>query len=295
MALIFRATGGDMAAYADSSALNGEGGHSWGGYGIGQPGSGLTHFRVLCPKQLADSSGGNELITAVLALKEVIAERIGQAELGTLPPRATDLHLDAQVVLDGVAMDRVSRESRYLAAKLSMLREAVANGVITLTKIATAFNPADIFTKPLVGEALARARGLVLGHLPSAPKSLQAVGAGAATKPAALGVRVAGTKAKTGAVAWRKPKKGKAKKAAAAATRLKDWQAVATATGAKEAEVALAAAKAKASVARKASAKKAAFAAKAQKAGRAAKAKAKRAAPAAAAMATQSPLGSGWC
>jgi hypothetical protein len=169
MALTFRATGLDMAAYADSSALNGEGGHSWGGFGCGQPGSGLTHFRVLCPKQLADSSGGNELITAVLALKDVIAERIGKAELGTLPPRATDLHLDAQVVLDGVAMDRVSRESRYLAAKLSMLREAVANGVIRLVKIATALNPADIFTKPLVGAGLARARGIVLGHGPEEP------------------------------------------------------------------------------------------------------------------------------
>jgi hypothetical protein len=148
--------------------MNGEGGHSWGGFGIGQPGSGLTHVRVVSPKQLADSSGGNELITAVLALKEVIAERIGQAELGTLGPRPTNLHLDASVVLDGVAMDRVSRESRYLAAKLSMLRSASANGVINLAKIPTQENPADIFTKPLVGAALAHARGLVLGHAPAA-------------------------------------------------------------------------------------------------------------------------------
>jgi hypothetical protein len=267
-----------MAAYADSSALNGEGGHSWGGYGIGQPGSGLTHFRVLCPKQLADSSGGNELITAVLALKEVIAERIGQSELGTLPQRPTDLHLDAQVVLDGVAMDRVSRESRYLAAKLSMLREAVANGVIALTKIATAINPADIFTKPLVGAALERARGLVLGHLPVEPKASPA-----AVSVASKGVRVAGTKFKPGAGA------GKAKKAQAAAKRHKAWQAVAAAAVAKKAEAALAAAKAERSAARKAGAKKAAFAAKGKKAVRLASA------AWSAAMATPSPLGSGWC
>jgi hypothetical protein len=163
LALTFRGTGRDMAAYADSSALNAEGGRSWGGYGLGRQGSGLTHYRVLSPKQLADSSGGNELIIATMALKEVIAERISQAELGTLPDRATELHLDAQVVLDGVAMDRVSRESRYLAAKLSMLREAVANGVIQLEKIPTALNPADIFTKPLVGAGLKSARALVLG------------------------------------------------------------------------------------------------------------------------------------
>jgi hypothetical protein len=164
LALTFRRTGRDIAGYADSSALNGANGHSWGGYCLGQPGSGMTHYRVVSPKQLADSSGGNELITATLALKEIIAERIAAYELGNLPEAATDLHIDASVVLDGVAMDRVSRESRYLATKFSMVREAVADSIIILVKIATKLNPADIFTKALVGAALLRARALVLGH-----------------------------------------------------------------------------------------------------------------------------------
>ena len=64
----------------------------------------------------------------------------------------------------GVAMDRVTRESRYLATRLAMLRPAVADGIITLRKIGTKTNPADIFTKPLVGETLRRLRALGLGH-----------------------------------------------------------------------------------------------------------------------------------
>ena len=85
-------------------------------------------------------------------------------ELGLLQPgQATDLFMDASVVLSGVSMDRVSRESRYLATRLAMLRQAVADGVITLRKIDTHVNLADIFTKPLVGAALKRLRALVLG------------------------------------------------------------------------------------------------------------------------------------
>jgi len=175
LTLTFRRTGTEPAAFADSSALNGGEGHSWGGYCILRPGveqagghrsvgSGATHYRCISPKQLADSSGGNELIMATLALKDLVAERIAMAELGRLPDGPHDLHLDAQVVLDGVAMDRVSRESRYLATKLAMLRQAVVDGVIRLVKVATKFNPADIFTKALVGGALRVCRALVLGH-----------------------------------------------------------------------------------------------------------------------------------
>ena len=44
-------------------------------------------------------------------------------ELGLLTPgQATDLFMDASVVLSGVAMDRISLESRYLATRLAMLR-----------------------------------------------------------------------------------------------------------------------------------------------------------------------------
>ena len=164
LALTFRQTGQRLVGYADSSSMNAGNGRSWGGFGCGRPGSGLTHYRCLSPRHMADSSGGNELIVATLLLKELIGDRILAMELGLLQPRqATDLFMDASVVLSGVSMDRVSRESRYLATRLAMLRQAVADGVITLRKIDTHVNLADIFTKPLVGAALKRLRALVLG------------------------------------------------------------------------------------------------------------------------------------
>ena len=65
---------------------------------------------------MSDSSWGNELIVATLLLKELIGERVISAELGLLPRgEASTLFMDASAVLSGVAMDRVSRESRYLA------------------------------------------------------------------------------------------------------------------------------------------------------------------------------------
>ena len=79
--------------------------------------------------------------------------RIMNAEPGLLDTaEAMDLFMDAAVVLADLAMDRVSRESRYLTTRLAMLRQAVADGIITLRKIDTKTNPADIFTKPLFGE-----------------------------------------------------------------------------------------------------------------------------------------------
>jgi hypothetical protein len=131
------------------------------------------------------------------------------------------------VVLDGVAMDRVSRESRYLAAKLSMLRQAVANGVIKLTKIATELNPADIFTKPLVGEGLDRARRLVLGHPPSAtpkvvgdsgPRGKPKAKVGTAA-PKAEAVAIAAPKARAAALVVVKRKKVKVARLTTATTK----------------------------------------------------------------------------
>ena len=153
--------------YADSSAMNGGAGRSWGGFGFGLRGSGLTTYRCLSPRMMADSSGGSELIVATLLLKEIIGERIIAAELAGFPlVRGTELFMDATAVLSGVEMDRVSQESRYLATRLAMMRQAAADGVIILRKIATSDNPADIFTKPLVGAALRHVRDLALGLKP---------------------------------------------------------------------------------------------------------------------------------
>ena len=165
LALALRRTGRAAAMYSDSSSMDAGSGSSWGGFGWGQPGSGFTHYRCVSPRHLTDSSGGSELMVATLALKEAIGVRIMNAELGLLDTtKATDLFMDAAVVLAGVAMDRVTRESRYVATRLAMLRQAVADGIIALRKIDTKTNPADIFTKPLVGETLRRLRAMCLGH-----------------------------------------------------------------------------------------------------------------------------------
>ena len=104
-------------------------------------------------------------MVATVALKEAIGVRIMNAEPGLLGPgEATGLSMDAAVVLAGVAMDRVSHKSRYLATRLAMLRQAVADGVIILRKIDTSANPAGIFTKPLVGETSRLLRAMDLGH-----------------------------------------------------------------------------------------------------------------------------------
>jgi hypothetical protein len=103
-----------------------------------------------------------------LAVKEILAGLISARELGEESDQPHELHIDATVVISSVAMDRVSRESKYLAAKLAMIRGAVEDKKIVLTKVPTALNTADIFTKALVGAALRRCRALVLGHPPAA-------------------------------------------------------------------------------------------------------------------------------
>ena len=75
-----------------------------------------------------------------------------------------DVARSTENVMAGVAMDRATRESRYLPTPLAMLRPAVADGIIILRKTDTMTNPADIFTKPLVGETLRRLRAMCLGH-----------------------------------------------------------------------------------------------------------------------------------
>jgi hypothetical protein len=44
-----------------------------------------------------------------------------------------------------------------------MLRQVVQDEKITLAKVSSEHNKADIFTKPLIGEAFQQARALVLG------------------------------------------------------------------------------------------------------------------------------------
>jgi hypothetical protein len=110
-----------------------------------------------------DSNGGAELILGSAAPKEGVCMRVQRTEMGFAPTGPTLLHMDALAALRGAATERVSQLSRYVATRLTIVREAAANGEIALNKIPTKNNPADTFTKTLQGGIFRRHRATVLG------------------------------------------------------------------------------------------------------------------------------------
>jgi hypothetical protein len=129
-------------------------------------------WRALTPKRLADSTAASELMVATIGMKASIGWRMLNSELTLQGPEAADMGSDATASLQGVEMERVSRESRYMATRLAMMREAVGNGVIKLKKVHTSEMIADIFTKPLVGDQFRYLRARVLGYEPGEPERL---------------------------------------------------------------------------------------------------------------------------
>jgi len=59
----------------------------------------------------------------------------------------TTLELDATAVMDGADMERVSRKSRFNAARLAMLRQWVEDRALRLKKTDTGDMRSDIFSK----------------------------------------------------------------------------------------------------------------------------------------------------
>jgi hypothetical protein len=153
-----------LEAYSDSSALNAGSGQSWGGTAVAVPGSGLVAWKAHAPKKPTDSSGGAELIAATFVNKYVQGLRMLTKETSCREDKPWALHIDATATLSGVAMEKVSDNMRYLAARYAMLRysQDVSND-IELTKIDTKDNVADGFTKPLQGADFARSRAQMLG------------------------------------------------------------------------------------------------------------------------------------
>ena len=152
-----------FTAAADSSCLNGPlPGSSYGGFCLGFPGSGAFMIRCLVPSKLADSSAGAEAIIACHCVKAVAAMRMLCEELDLKQLGPTPVAMDAQAVLDGTTMDRVSRASRWMAARLAILRQMVANSITRLVKVPTGTHIPDIFTKPITDP---RHHGLLSGGL----------------------------------------------------------------------------------------------------------------------------------
>jgi hypothetical protein len=148
----------DFSACSDSSLINAPvtsvqmpdvAASSYGGFALYFEGSGAFSVECFSPRRLADSSAGAELIMATWAGKSVIAFQMLQNELGVPRSHPTPLQIDAKAVTDGVKMERVSREQRFQAARIAMLRNWQRDRVLTLLKTNTEDMRADILSKPV--------------------------------------------------------------------------------------------------------------------------------------------------
>ena len=98
------------------------------------------------------SSAAAELIMAPVGVKVALDHRILATELGQGPWGPTPLYLGALAVLYGTAAAQVSREIKYLAAKLAIMQEARSRGKVKTEKSDESSHPAEILTKPLQRE-----------------------------------------------------------------------------------------------------------------------------------------------
>ena len=88
------------------------------------------------------------------ASKVAVAQRLQFTEFGPPLVVPTEIEVDAKAALAGPIRDRVARASRYIAARLAMVRQAIQDGQIAPNKVPGVRHRADGFTKPPVGEAL---------------------------------------------------------------------------------------------------------------------------------------------
>ena len=148
-------------------------GSSYGGFALYFEGSGAFSVECFSPRRLADSSAGAELIMATWAGKSVVAFQMLQKELGMPRLLPTPLQIDASAVTDGVKMERVSRQQRFQAARLGMLRQWQLDRVLKLLKTDTEDMRADILTKPVnpLAKFAPKQMLLLTGSVSSSPSS----------------------------------------------------------------------------------------------------------------------------
>ena len=107
---------------------------------------------------------GSELIVSCLVSKAAIVARMQLEELGMKQLGPTLTAMDANAVMQGAEMDRISKQSRWLAARLAILRQTVGDGQIRLIKVLSAVHVPDIFTKGITDrEKFQQLRDYLLG------------------------------------------------------------------------------------------------------------------------------------
>ena len=158
--------------FADSSVLNAPGSGSFGGHAMCYEGSGLMDWRCFVPRRLGDSSATAELIVATEACKAALGHRILFRELQVDQARPTLLLTDAQAAKNGAAMEKVSRNMKYMSARYAVLRQSEHAGATALTKAGTKANIADIFTKPLSALTHNKFAAFLIGHIQPALRLL---------------------------------------------------------------------------------------------------------------------------
>ena len=151
----------------DSSHANGEDGRSYGGFVLlsTAEGGGAIAWKSILPREPVDSTGAAELRLCTHALKYVVAIRMLQSELdlGVAPTGPTTFATDAAAVVNGTALERVVRTSRWQAARYGMMRWGIETRSIELTKKDARIMVADILTKPLTGALFNTLRAAILG------------------------------------------------------------------------------------------------------------------------------------
>ena len=129
-------------------------------------GSGAIDWACANAKRVLDSSGAAELNVATGAVKSALGYRLQLEEIGLPQSRPTRIFLDARATLDGAGSEKVSKAMKYMAARYTMLRQAVEAEQAELHKVDTEFNTADILTKNLTGKSFLRHRERVIGMAP---------------------------------------------------------------------------------------------------------------------------------
>ena len=167
--------GARLEAYADSSMPSAEPGcRAPGGYLIrlAHPNGGAS-APISCssqlPRKVMTATGGAELEQLCRAIKAIIGLRILFRELQQphLVLEPTPVFTDAQAVLDGTQCRRVTKESKWVSINYALVRQAIADGAVTVHKCPTEENIADVFTKPLTGAPFARAQQALQGLPPA--------------------------------------------------------------------------------------------------------------------------------
>ena len=163
-------------AYADAANGNWDLGSGFSGFVLATSrdptlsslsfGGGALAWRTNLIRAGDDSSGAAELRAATEAYKYTVAARFLQAELdiNVAPTRPTRFYLDANSVLDGCECERLTKATRWMAMRYAMIRWGTACRSIAPTKLPSAENPADGFTKCLTGARFIASRAFLLGY-----------------------------------------------------------------------------------------------------------------------------------